>query len=72
MSEPFDDWPCKFDMSPGQRMDLDGLGESTHCAADSAGKENDFTIPCDAVCDHDDEVTETKIRAFLDEKVSGC
>ncbi|KAA8527568.1 hypothetical protein F0562_034717 [Nyssa sinensis] len=40
MSEPNDDWPCKFDDSP----ELERTG------------------------DDDDEVTETKIRAFLDEK----
>ncbi|CAA6661472.1 unnamed protein product [Spirodela intermedia] len=27
-----------------------------------------FTFPCGAACEDDDEVTETKIRAFLDEK----
>lgn len=70
MSEPFDDWQCKFDASPEQRMELDDLGGSISCASDSAGKrESDFTFPCGAVCEHDDEVTETKIRAFLDEKV---
>lgn len=72
MSEPFDDWSHKFDMSPEQRMDLDDLDESANGFTDSARKGgNDFTFPCDAVCEHDDEVTETKIRAFLDEKVSG-
>ncbi|XP_020259395.1 mitogen-activated protein kinase kinase kinase NPK1-like isoform X2 [Asparagus officinalis] len=69
MSEPFDDWSCKFDMSPEQPMDLDKLGESVNGTIDNAGEvENDFTFPCDAICEHDDEVTETKIRAFLDEK----
>lgn len=73
MSEPSDDWPCKFGMRSEQRMDLDDLGESISGATEGVGEaENGFTFPCDAaVCEHDDEVTETKIRAFLDEKVSG-
>ncbi|KAJ0988238.1 hypothetical protein J5N97_006594 [Dioscorea zingiberensis] len=63
MSEPFDEWGCKFNMSQEhKRMDSE---EFSNCAAD--GKENkDFTFPCEAV--GEDDVTETKIRAFLDEK----
>ncbi|CAA7397833.1 unnamed protein product [Spirodela intermedia] len=57
MCEPFDDeWPCKFDKTPEERRG----GES-----DGGGG---FTFPCGAACEDDDEVTETKIRAFLDEK----
>ncbi|MQL78214.1 hypothetical protein Taro_010634 [Colocasia esculenta] len=53
MSEPLDDdWPRKFDTSPDQRR----------------LESDDFTFPCGPTCEDDDEVTETKIRAFLDEK----
>lgn len=66
MSEPFDDWPCKFDMTPEQQMDLD---DSIDRASDSAERGgSDFTFPCDAV--RESEVIETKIMVFLDEKVS--
>ncbi|RWV85082.1 hypothetical protein GW17_00053152 [Ensete ventricosum] len=71
MSEPFDDWPNEFDYSSEQRkMDLDDFGETA--MDDACGREgkNDFTFPCETVPDDDEEVTELKIRAFLDEKVS--
>ncbi|XP_008793818.2 mitogen-activated protein kinase kinase kinase NPK1-like [Phoenix dactylifera] len=69
MSEPFDDWPCKFDFSPEQRiMHSDDLGMPTNGASGGGQEgENGFTFPCEQVCE-DDEVTETKIKAFLDEK----
>ncbi|XP_010928554.1 mitogen-activated protein kinase kinase kinase NPK1 [Elaeis guineensis] len=69
MSEPFDDWPCKFDFSAEQRiMNSDDLGMPTNGASGGGQEgENDFTFPCGQVCE-DDEVTETKIKAFLDEK----
>lgn len=72
MSEPFDDWRCKFDLSPEQgRIDSEDFNGAVNCAESSAGKgENDFTIPSELVSEEDDEVTESKIRAFLDEKVS--
>ncbi|KAK1310863.1 Mitogen-activated protein kinase kinase kinase NPK1 [Acorus calamus] len=67
MSEPLDGWPCKFDSSPDQR----GMG--VECGAVSSSwthgdGENDFTFPSKRVCEDDDEVTESKIKAFLDEK----
>ncbi|KAG1359054.1 hypothetical protein COCNU_08G005000 [Cocos nucifera] len=70
MSEPFDEWPCKFDLSPEQgRIDSEDFDGTVNCAASSAGKgENDFTIPSELVSEEEDEVTESKIRAFLDEK----
>ncbi|XP_078180041.1 mitogen-activated protein kinase kinase kinase NPK1-like isoform X4 [Carex rostrata] len=77
MSEPLDKWPCKFDISPEQRTlssqhlrdltaDHDGVNRSTS-KVDCSGA-NGFSFPSDAVCEDDDEVIESKIRAFLDEK----
>ena len=71
MSEPFDDWPNEFDYSSEQRkMALDDFGETAMDDACSREGKNDFTFPCEPVPDDDDEVIESKIRAFLDEKVS--
>lgn len=72
MMEPLDDWPCKFDGSPEQRgIDLVYFGESVDGAASISGAsgkgEIDFTFPCDPI-NEDDEIIESKIRAFLDEK----
>ncbi|KAK1297532.1 Mitogen-activated protein kinase kinase kinase NPK1 [Acorus calamus] len=67
MSEPLDGWPCKFDSSPDQR----GMGVEFGAVSSSrthGDGENDFTFPCERVCEDDDEVTESKIKAFLDEK----
>ncbi|KAK9288473.1 hypothetical protein L1049_016930 [Liquidambar formosana] len=75
MCEPSDDWPCKFDESP--ELDRNGINLSssqfTNNAAGSPGasikEEKDFTFPCGPLAaEDDDEVTESKIRAFLDEK----
>lgn len=75
MCEPTDDWPCKFDESP--ELTKSGANLSSHqTVSKPAGsprasneRENDFTFPCGPlVGDDDDEVTESKIRAFLDEK----
>jgi hypothetical protein len=76
MCEPTDDWPCKFD----ERIELERSGvdlsssATMHKASGSPGvsgkAENDFTFPCGPMgAEDDDEVTESKIRAFLDEKV---
>lgn len=69
--EPFNDWPCKFELSPKQRRDGDslivnGLLENT------PGKVTDeLSFPQGhSLYEDEDEVTETKIRDFLDEKVS--
>ncbi|KAK1316992.1 Mitogen-activated protein kinase kinase kinase NPK1 [Acorus calamus] len=68
MSEPLDGWPCKFDLSPEQRgMGLGEYGAARSSVTPGSG-ENDFTFPCGPACEDDDEVTESKIRAFLDEK----
>lgn len=76
MCEPTDDWPCKFDGS--LELERSGIDLSTSQTIQNAagspgvpGKgENDFTFPCGPTgAEDDDEVTESKIRAFLDEKV---
>ncbi|XP_039123521.1 mitogen-activated protein kinase kinase kinase NPK1-like [Dioscorea cayenensis subsp. rotundata] len=68
MSEPFDDWGCKFDLSQEQRrMDSEDFSGLAIDSTDGTGNK-DFTVPCEAAGEDDDEVTETKIRAFLDEK----
>jgi mitogen-activated protein kinase kinase kinase len=76
MCEPLDDWPCKFDEDPLFKRSGYNLScsQSNHEAIDiheASGKgQNDFTFPCGPVVpEDDDEVTESKIRAFLDEKV---
>ncbi|KAF2284151.1 hypothetical protein GH714_019568 [Hevea brasiliensis] len=75
MSEPIDGWPCKFDESPeSNRGGINfSSNQSIHDIAvspvESGKTENDFTFPCGPVAtEDDDEVTESKIRAFLDEK----
>ncbi|XP_058112174.1 mitogen-activated protein kinase kinase kinase NPK1 [Magnolia sinica] len=72
MSEPLDDWSCKFDESPEQRVNFEDFGGSVKGAADNSGASgkgmNDFTFPCGPASEDDDEVTECKIKAFLDEK----
>ncbi|KAG2721717.1 hypothetical protein I3760_02G094900 [Carya illinoinensis] len=75
MCEPTDDLPCKV----GGSIDLERSGmdlspnQTTPKATGSPGvsvkAENDFTFPCGPIpAEDDDEVTESKIRAFLDEK----
>ncbi|KAJ6903427.1 mitogen-activated protein kinase kinase kinase NPK1-like isoform X4 [Populus alba x Populus x berolinensis] len=75
MCEPLDDWPCKFDEDPLFKRSGYNLScsQSNHEAIDiheASGKgQNDFTFPCGPVVPEDeDEVTESKIIAFLDEK----
>ncbi|XP_042482219.1 mitogen-activated protein kinase kinase kinase NPK1-like [Macadamia integrifolia] len=75
MCEPTDNWPCKFDESPGPEqggIDLHSghpvEGISGSPGASTKG-DNDFSFPFEpSVSEDDDEVTELKIRAFLDEK----
>lgn len=68
MSEPFDDWKSKYDISPEQSShqsrEFGGLAKH----AESSMTENDFTFPCEGSCEDDDVLTESKIEAFLDEK----
>ncbi|KAM0942679.1 putative mitogen-activated protein kinase kinase kinase STE-STE11 family [Dioscorea sansibarensis] len=69
MSEPLDDWPCKYDISPEQRTGSEEFSNSINLATKIVKEgDTDFTFPCEALCEDSDEVTETKIRAFLDEK----
>ncbi|KAI9386900.1 hypothetical protein POPTR_010G092000v4 [Populus trichocarpa] len=75
MCEPMEDWPCKFDEDPLFRRSGINLycSQSIHEVIDSheaSGKgQHDFTFPRGPVMpEDDDEVTESKIRAFLDEK----
>lgn len=75
MSEPTDDWPCKFNESlelTRSRTDL-SPGETIHKATGSPEefeKETDFEFARGPLAaEDDDEVTDSKIRAFLDEKV---
>lgn len=72
MCEPNDDWPCKFDVSPEVgRSNIDLFPrEDCGTAEASCNGETDFTFPNEASADDDEEVTESKIRAFLDEKVN--
>jgi hypothetical protein len=69
MSEPFDDWNNKYDISPekssNQSREFGGLAKHTG----SSMTENDFTFPREGSCEDDDVLTESKIEAFLDEKV---
>lgn len=75
MCEPMDDWPCKFDESPEVKSNgLNLSSQSLQSNAESPGvtckEESDFTFPSGvSAAEDDDEVTESKIRAFLDEKV---
>ncbi|KAH7660056.1 Mitogen-activated protein kinase kinase kinase protein [Dioscorea alata] len=69
MSEPLDDWPCKYDISPEQRTVSEEFSNNITDATKIVKEgDTDFTFPCEASCEDSDEVTETKIRAFLDEK----
>jgi mitogen-activated protein kinase kinase kinase ANP1 len=76
MSEPDDEWPCKFDESPeleGRNTSLfssQAIKNPSDIIGHSGKDDGGFTFPVgQVVMDDDDEVTESKIRAFLDEKV---
>lgn len=71
MSEPLDEWSRhKFDMAlEPNRENMGGfhksvIGDGSH----TIGEEHNFTFS-EPVADDDEEGTESKIRAFLDEKV---
>ena len=76
ISEPTDDWECKLDRSPEQQcreMNLE-TDQKTHLATSCSGTFSDgdknFSFPCGpSLSEDDDELTESKIKAFLDEKV---
>lgn len=75
MSEPTEDSPCKFDQSSelsrsGVNLSLDETVEASGTTEMSGKEENDFSFSRGpAAGDDDEELTESKIRAFLDEKV---
>ncbi|KEH43905.1 MAP kinase kinase kinase [Medicago truncatula] len=75
MSEPLeDDWPCKFDETLNlkkSRLNLspDQTTMKTMSPAPSPNAENEFSFSSEPLAvEDDDEVTESKIRAFLDDK----
>ncbi|KAK4595921.1 hypothetical protein RGQ29_014134 [Quercus rubra] len=74
--EPTDGWGCKFDASPEQ-PELTGINPETKeqisqaagCSGVFGEGDKDFSFPCGpSLSEDDDELTESKIRAFLDEK----
>lgn len=77
VTEPLVDWRCKFHETPeleqkGTVSDVDqtALSSAVHSGALTEEK-NDFSFSCGpSLSEEDDELTESKIRAFLDEKVS--
>lgn len=75
VSEPSDDWECKFDGSSdrdkGINLETDQqLHLSASCCEALSDADKDFSFPCGpSLSEEDDELTESKIAAFLDEKV---
>jgi len=74
MSDPSDDWGCKFDASPeleNREVSLDtDEGYMSRVQLESNKEQKDLPIPCvPSLSEEDEELTEVKIRAFLDEKV---
>ncbi|XP_071728778.1 mitogen-activated protein kinase kinase kinase NPK1-like [Rutidosis leptorrhynchoides] len=76
MMEPDDDWTCQFDASPEvvkseTNLFLDQVSEmASECAGAFGNADNGFTFPNGVSrVEEDEELTEIKIRAFLDEKV---
>ncbi|CAL5415863.1 unnamed protein product [Camellia sinensis] len=76
-NKPDDNWPCKSDDTPELESRVNLLsGQTVNKATDipraSVKGNNDFTFPCGPSVaeddDDDNEVIESKIRAFLDEK----
>ncbi|KAK3189994.1 hypothetical protein Dsin_029555 [Dipteronia sinensis] len=75
MCEPTDDWPCKLDEIPEVEQNVlnissdQALSEAVSSTGLSDKRENEFSFHCgSSAAEDDDEVTESKIRAFLDEK----
>ncbi|XP_074307166.1 mitogen-activated protein kinase kinase kinase NPK1-like isoform X2 [Silene latifolia] len=70
MCEPNGDWACKFDLSPEVgRSDTESLPrEDCGIAESSCNVVPEFTLPSEPLADDEEEVTEAKIRAFLEEK----
>lgn len=76
MCEPNDDWTCNFDESPelsksGMKILPSEIVESGNRSLGSVEVDCGFTFPKEqSASEDDDELTEAKIRAFLDEKVA--
>ncbi|XP_025603653.1 mitogen-activated protein kinase kinase kinase NPK1 isoform X1 [Arachis hypogaea] len=74
MSDPSDDWVCKFDGSPelehkGVSFGTDENDKSLGHLGDYNKEQKDFSFPSvPSLSEEDDELTESKIQAFLDEK----
>ena len=74
MSDPSDDWSCKFDVSPElNRSGVSTITDEMYRPSDmeaSHEEHKDFSFSGEpSVSEEDDELTESKIQAFLDEKV---
>lgn len=76
MCEPNDDWTCNFDESPelsksGMEILPSEIVEPGSRSLGSVEVDCGFTFPREqSASEDDDELTEAKIRAFLDEKVA--
>lgn len=75
MCEPSDEWRCKYDDTPeleqpSMTLDHDQPVDRLTGSSELTGKcDNDFSFQCGrSLSEDDDEVTESKIKAFLDEK----
>ncbi|KAL8162671.1 hypothetical protein V2J09_014160 [Rumex salicifolius] len=72
MCEPDDEWPCKFNETTTNleenESDSHSKGASGANRESCVNMDGDFTFPSEPLGDDDDEVTESKIREFLDEK----
>lgn len=75
MSEPSDDWRSKYDGSPEPEKGVKPNNDQSvhvpaaHFSASGEGV-HDLSFPCGpSLSEDDDELTESKIKAFLDAKV---
>ncbi|KAK4273465.1 hypothetical protein QN277_021859 [Acacia crassicarpa] len=77
MSDPSDDWSCKFVGSPerdrsGVSITTDEMFKPSDHLEASHEEHRDFSLSGEpSVSEDDDELTESKIQAFLDEKALG-
>lgn len=77
ISEPSDDWECKFDGNSerehkGINLETDQQMHLPPCCSEAlSDADKKFSFPCgpSSLSEEDDELTESKITAFLDEKV---
>jgi mitogen-activated protein kinase kinase kinase ANP1 len=65
MSEPFDNWESKFDISSGQNSNQSTKFGGLARHAESSITENYFTFPCAGSCEDSDVLMESN----LEEKV---